>query len=105
MPARPDKFLCGVPEGCSGGIGNLSGGLKGKNLKVHSSPGDAFDCHAAYLIRQGYTQLRPREYASPIPGEPVRVLTRRGKFGARMRPGKENRNMPSERTGGTAISM
>ena len=81
------RHLCGVPkEECTGtGIGANQG--LGKFTKCHSSPQEAFECHARWLKKQGYVQIGKKEFAAPNNG-PVRVLTRPGKFGAVMRRGK-----------------
>lgn len=58
-----------------------------------------------YLQRQGYERVGPREFAAPD-GGPVRVLTKKCRFGARLRPGKEHaRFMPSVKEGGVVISV
>jgi hypothetical protein len=99
-------FLCGSPrEFCSGGLAQLSNGLKGRGLTGHSSPSEAFKCHAKYLIKIGYTQLSSREFRPPD-GGPIRILTKQSRFGAKMRPGKGMRSMPSKpRTGFSCSSL
>lgn len=91
------SFLCGVPGGfCQGSLKNVS---FGSGIKVHGSSKQAFKCHKAYLIQQGYKQIGSREFQKP--GEPILVLTKESRFGERLRSGKEdNRDMPSGRTGG-----
>jgi hypothetical protein len=92
------KFGCGTPQmHCMGGTAVLSSGIRG--IKVHTTRGEAFKCHARWLKKvEGYTQIGPREFSKP--GHPVRVLTKKIRFGAMLRPGKEGRNMPKDRPGG-----
>jgi hypothetical protein len=100
---RAHKQACGVPsEHCTGGLCGVSNGLK-KAGKLHSSPQEAFACYAKYLIKQGYTQVGPREFYK---GDgPIVVLTKKSRFGARCRGGKADRQMPStDATGGHIIS-
>lgn len=99
------RYLCGVPkENCSGSVANLSNSFKNKGYRIHNSSGEAMKCMQRHLITLGYTKLGPREFQPPG-GGPIRVLTKQIRFGAKMRPGKGGRNMPSNpRTGGTAVS-
>lgn len=100
---RPHRYLCGVPsERCVGSMTGASGGLH-KGCKMHGSPVEAFKCHAKYLVSQGFAQVGPREFASPNNG-PVRVLTKKSRFGARARGGKGDRFMPEQQVGGVVIS-
>ena len=99
------KFLCGTPQdSCNGTVSAVSSGLM-RSRKAHISPQDAFSCHAKYLRSLGFKQVGSREFQDPSDGT-IRVLTRKGKFGARLRTGKENtRHMPGRpRTGGLIIS-
>lgn len=90
---KPYVYMCGVPrDKCTGGQENLNAGLQGPR-KVHPTSEAAFNCHKNFLISQGYTQVGSRDF-SPPDGGPVRVLTKKSKFGARLRNGKEGtRNM------------
>ena|SRR5262249_12411861 len=98
---RGKRRLCGVPpQECCGIVGGLSPGLAG--LKSHATPEDAFQCHRAWLLRQGYRQIGGREFVSPTDGRII-VLTRRRRFGAVLRGGKESRFMPGSFLGGTII--
>ena len=100
---RPHKWLCGVPhEHCEGSFTSASNGLR-KSHKMHGSPEQAFKCYAKWLLKQGYTQIGPREFAAPN-GGPIMVLTKKSKFGQRCRGGKEERFMPSNMVGGCVIS-
>src|SRR5690348_7748840 len=92
---RPYMYMCGVPRAeCSGSLENVNVALGGAR-KLHSTPEEAFNCHRRYLISQGWTQTGPRTFSSPD-GGPVRVLTKKSRFGAALRNGKEGtRNMSS----------
>src|SRR5262245_26012836 len=98
---RGKRRLCGVPpHECCGTSGGLSPGLS-FGLKSHATPEQAFECHRAWLLRQGYRQVGGREFESPHGG--VVVLTKKSRFGAPLRGGKENRSMPARFTGGTIV--
>jgi len=99
-------YLCGTPkENCSGGLAQLSNGLKGRGLCGHPSPSEAFKCHRNYLVKTGWEQLSSREFR-PKDGGPIRILTKQSRFGAKMRPGKGMRSMPSKpRTGHSVSSL
>lgn len=101
---RPHKYSCGVPqEYCIGGLAQVSSGLK-KSGKTHGSPKEAFGCYAKWLLRQGYKQVGPREFCKD--DGPILVLTKKSRFGARLRGGKGDRQMPScQATGGHIISQ
>jgi hypothetical protein len=71
-------------------------------IKSHATPEEAFACYRAWLLRQGYRQVGGREFLSPEDGVIV-VLTRRSRFGAVLRGGKEERFMPELYLGGTII--
>jgi hypothetical protein len=107
---RKPKYLCGTPDTyCIGSLSSVSNGLR-KSRKAHGQPEEAFACYAQYLIKQGYTQCGPREFylVDKRSGEagPIVVLTKKSRFGARLRGGKGNRYTPEgEATGGTIISM
>lgn len=97
---RGYKYFCGVPtDKCIGSLSQLSNGIR-RNPKTHSSPEQAFKCYAKYLLTQGYIQVGPREFASPNDG-PILVLTKKSRFGARLRGGKGARYMPEKMLGGT----
>jgi hypothetical protein len=100
---RGKRRLCGVPSHeCCGSAGKLSPGLT-SGLKSHATPEDAFQCHRAWLLRQGYRQVGGREFEAPDTGRVV-VLTKRRRFGAVLRGGKEGRFMPGHFLGGCVIS-
>ena len=104
-------FTCGVHEQhCTGGECVLSHHLRKQVVKVHNSPDAAFNCHARYLMNVlGYTRRGPREFAPPD-GGPIRVLTKKSRFGGRLRGGKKpqgtkgRRVMPEFFTGGVVAS-
>ncbi len=92
---------CLTPKGhCIGSMRKVADGL-GLRLS-HGSHEDAFRCYRRYLLGQGYTQLGPREFAAPDNG-PIMVLTKRSRFGARLRKGKEGRYMARGLPGGCCI--
>lgn len=98
------KYLCGVPQqNCSGSGGIVSKSIQGAP-KLHNTPQEALRCHARYLVQQGYEKIGPREFR-PADGGPIRLLTKPSHFGARLRPGKGNRNMPTHNRAGTIVSM
>jgi hypothetical protein len=98
------KHLCGVPsEHCCGSVGITSKSVQW-SPKMHNSPPEAKRCYARYLVDVlGYTQVGSREF-KPSNGGPIRVLTKESRFGARMRPGKGGRNMPTHRRAGAIVS-
>jgi hypothetical protein len=99
---RIKRRLCGVPfEECQGEAVKLSPGLS-SGLKCHATPEDAFECHRVWLLRQGYKQVGGREFESPHNGRIV-VLTKKRRFGAILRGGKEGRHMLSHFLGGCLI--
>lgn len=105
MARGHDSYLCGTPlEYCGGRAAILSNSLKNKGLKSHSSSTEAFNCFKKSLLARGYTQVDSRAFQPPD-GGPCHVMTKKIRFGARMRPGKEGtRNMPNVRHGGVIIS-
>ena len=85
------RYLCGVDmDKCEGGLVSLPKGMS-KIHKAHSSPQEAFKCHARWLIKQGCTQVGPREFLTPEGY--TRVLTKKSKFGAELRQGKTGEGM------------
>lgn len=89
------KVLCGVPsEFCSGGNYVVSSGL-GRSRKVHKDHEEAFKCHSNFLISQGFKKIGIKEFIDPKDNT-IRILTRKSKFGGKLRKGKEgSRAMPS----------
>lgn len=103
------RVLCGVPEGdCHGSMAGASfaiGGFQVKARKMHSSHDEAFNCYIAWKQRLGYKRIGPREM-EPKDGGPILVLTKRSRFGARLRLGKGGANVSSRfmpRRGGGVI--
>ena len=96
--SRKAVVLCGVPtEHCSGGKYTTDQKL---SPKCHGTHLEAFNCMRKYLLRTGYTQIGPREFQPPG-GGPIRVLTKKSRFGARLRSGKlGERFMPEDREAG-----
>jgi hypothetical protein len=70
-------------------------------IRSHATPEEAFACYRAWLLRQGYRQLGGREFLSPE--GTIIVLTKRRRFGAVLRGGKEERFMPALFLGGTIV--
>lgn len=106
MPSRrPYIHLCGVSkEYCTGFLAPLNHGLEKENLKAHASTSEAFNCMKHSLLAQGYTQVDSRAFQPPD-GGPIRVLTKRIRFGGKLRNGKEGtRNMPNRHNGGIFYS-
>jgi len=91
------KYLCGTPtEHCNGSKYTTDQRLP---KKCHGSTTEAFRCYRRYLIKvMGFTSIGPREFINPENGR-CRVLTKKIRFGARLRPGKENGFMPDGSTG------
>lgn len=91
--SRKYRVLCGTPlVHCQGSSYTTDQALPKKS---HSSHLEAFKCYANYLMKvEGYTQIGPREFRKD--GHPVRVLTKKTRFGGRLRAGKEgSRYMPA----------
>jgi hypothetical protein len=79
------KILCGTPNrDCTGGRYVTDQLLPSK---AHGNRDEAFRCKVRYLKLQGYEQIGPREFRPPN-GGPIEVLTKRSRFGARLRQGK-----------------
>src|SRR5689334_11732959 len=106
----PYKYTCGTPRNaCSGSTLSVSHGLSGTSqAHGHSSPEEAFKCHRAHLLGQGYTQLDGRALRPPVGpdgelGEVV-ILTKPSRFGGMLRGGKGSRSMPNGKHGGNIVS-
>ena len=103
------RVLCGVPAlQCTGGSYITDQALSDK---AHSSRLEAFKCMRKYLTKQGFTQIGPREFRPPD-GGPIRVLTKKSRYGGLLRQGKSGEegrmggsrfmpDMPKRRTQGT----
>lgn len=70
-----------------GGVRNVS--------KGHAAPSEAFACHSAWLVSQGFRKIGGREFETPE--GTIRVLTKRSKFGARVRGGKTGGEQSNKR--------
>ena len=84
--------VCGVPKAsCSGSDRISSKGIRQGNsmsIRCHSTPEEAFRCMVNYLVHvQGYTRIGSREF-SPPDGGPIKVLTKKARYGAELRGGK-----------------
>lgn len=80
--------LCGVPDRfCEGATVTVNARM-GDSLKAHGDHASAFLCKKRYLVNVlGYTQIGGREFRPPD-GGPILVLTKKCRYGARMRKGK-----------------
>lgn len=79
------KYECSVPKGdCSGGEKQVE--PRARLARVHDSPEEVKACIRAYLLQQGYTAGRNREFTPPD-GGPVLVISKRP--GMALRRGKE----------------
>lgn len=97
--SRKSVVLCGVPNAfCCGSKYTTDQMLP---PKCHGSHIEAFRCMKRYLCNHlGYEQIGSREFR-PVNGGPVRVLTKKTRFGARLRAGKlGERFMPEDRVAG-----
>lgn len=87
------KVYCGVPiDDCNGQQVTLNAawtpdGIKNKKSgKLHSSHEQAFQCHCAHLVKQGYKRVGGREFETPTGS--VLVLDKKSRFGSEFRKGK-----------------
>ena len=101
---KSKKYLCGTPTAqCIGINTSCSSGMRNVT-KSHNSPQEAFRCYSKYLLRNGYQQIGSREFTTNE--GPIVVLTKKSRFGAKLKSGKGNRMISSrEHLGGTIISM
>lgn len=80
-----ERVLCGVPNtDCTG-----SAYITQQQIppKAHGSRGEAFRCMTRYLMSQGYERIGQREFRPPN-GGCILVLTKKSRFGGRLRTGK-----------------
>ena len=105
--SQANCYLCGVPkEECVGGKGQLwEPSMSGR--RTHSSPLDAFACMRRYLLKNGYVQGQDSRSFIPPDGGSILVLTKKTRFGGRLRRGKSegigkgaSRYMPKDRMSG-----
>lgn len=93
------KVICGTPgKDCSGSPTGTSARMEEKGgRKMHVSHLEAFQCHARYLVSIGYKQVGSREF---LRGDgPILVLTKKSRFGGRMRAGKTGMEGKGKGTG------
>ena len=87
MSKKADRVKCQTPVAhCTGSITPMAPALLG--LKTHSSHEEAFDCYVAYLKKIGYRQIGAHEFVL-FEDQPVLVVSKRSRYGARLRLGKE----------------
>ena len=99
---KPKQYLCGTPlDDCTGATGRLSKSIS-QGTKRHSSSDEAFKCYKRHLLKQGYIQRGSREFENPTTHY-ITVLTKKSKFGARLRGRKGTNYGPGDRMGGTII--
>lgn len=80
--------VCGVGDGCTGNKVSVNAFVRSQITRAHADHGEAFDCKAASLVRQGYKRLGPREFQKD--DGPILILTKRTRFGVRLRGGKSS---------------
>ena len=91
---------CGTPKDtCVGRRIDASAGL-GKSTKVHLTHLEAYRCYTRYLRDIGYSPVGGHAFKRG--DEPILVVTRQSKYGARLRTGgvdKSRRAIPRGRPG------
>lgn len=89
--------ICQTPDKhCSAGYVQVNARM-GKSAKAHASNIEAFLCFKRYLVNvKGYTQIGGREFSPPGDDGPVLVLTKKIRYGARLRHGKQGRYQPAD---------
>lgn len=91
--------LCGVPEReCTGGTHTMADVIGRVTTKAHGSSTEAFECYRRYLLKRGYEQVGNRDFLAP--DGVVLVLTKKIRFGGRLRKGKGGRLMPKRHISG-----
>lgn len=99
--SRRIKVLCGTPDHhCTGAPFVTDQQLRFR--KAHAGNEEAFHCYARHLLLDKYIQIGPREFR-PADGGPIRLLTKKSKFGGRLRDGKEHTRYQPERGAGLII--
>ena len=85
------KYVCPTPKHeCNGTTFRATNiGLR-QSIKAHNTPEEAFRCYVAHLKKQGYKQTGARTFQRE--GEPVKILTKKSKFGAVLRGGKMSKD-------------
>jgi hypothetical protein len=74
-----------------------------KGTRSHTTPEEAFYCYRGWLKRQGYTQIEGSRMMRPPDGGPIEILTKKSRYGTRLRSGKEGRVMANIRHGGIVV--
>ena len=99
-----NHYLCPTPrEFCTGKLTSMNNFFnQTKNAKLHGSRDAAFDCFTAYLVRTGHERVAPREYRQPQGG--ILLLSKRSKFGVKLRLGKEGTRFMVLRHNGCIVS-
>ena len=84
-----NKYLCPTPrEHCTGKTTSMNNFFnQPKNAKLHGTPSAAFDCYVSFLEKTGHQRLAQREFRRPEGG--ILLLTKRSRFGTKVRLGKE----------------
>ena len=78
------RHICGTPrESCTGRPSTVDK----ESIGTHAAAHEAFACHRQYPISIGFVSIGTRELIDPADGY-VRVLTKKIRFGARVRRGK-----------------
>jgi len=100
--------MCGTPPAhCTGGTVATNAFLRATAPKAHQSHSDAYRCHRRYLVEVlGYEDIGNRVFRPPpgVNNGYLRVLTKKSRFGSRIRAGKEGaRWMPKMRGRGGVI--
>ena len=101
MCQTPQALCCGAKTGTSQSLNRKD------SMKAHSSPEEAFKCYSNYLQSIGYERVGSREFRPPD-GGPIEILTKKCRYGARLRRGKSELKgttssgvfMPAVRHGG-----
>lgn len=96
-------YLCQTPQDqCGGSHRAMNHGLENIKKRAHGSPSEAFRCHRRYLLAQGFTQVGGRDFSPPGNEGPVLVLTKKSRYGGKLRPGKtgqgEGSGVPAKRS-------
>ena len=100
------RYLCGVPEHKCLGSRTMVNALlatDGQSRKTHSLSEDAFHCMVNHLLVDlGYTQIGPREFVRGA-DEPILVLAKPSRFGAKLRRGKKGQRTQPVRGCGVIV--
>ena len=90
------KYTCGVPKEHCFGSSNFVVNIT-SITKIHCSSEEAFNCHARWLVNVlGYKRIGSREFDLQN-GSPIRVLTKKSRFGGVLRIGKHGEGAKTKR--------